>query len=308
MQEERHVEQASDAARHAGTDVVGDLVDAKDHRRAFVGHPADAGFLEDQADLAADQAGDIAAVRQVLQVGLGAERRAPRLGIVEPGPLHALRRAADLARQDEIANRRDERSHRRRAAQRRPVGADTEVELLRRVDAVDGDGERAELREAPQIVAAGRVRPASRARHVAPRRARQQVEFAGVAGEHLRGAGGAAEPRRTLGARGKRTRDARQLVQRPVALLGRHDIECLTRPLAKRRHVGAPLGERDHCHDPTSFILRSQAARSARPGSGRASKPGAGTGRSGAAKPARSESRAKDGIAKRIVLLHGSIA
>ena len=53
-------------------DVVGDLVDAEDDRRALVGHAPDAGLLEDQADLAADQAGDVAAVGQVLQVGLGA--------------------------------------------------------------------------------------------------------------------------------------------------------------------------------------------------------------------------------------------
>src|SRR5829696_2612528 len=46
-----------------------------------------------------------------------------------------------------------------RTVEHRPVGTDAEIELLRRIDSIDGDGERAELREAPQIVAARCIRP-----------------------------------------------------------------------------------------------------------------------------------------------------
>ncbi len=209
---------------------------------------ANGGFLEDHADLATEEAGDVAAVGQVLEIGLVDGHAAPELGVVDARPLDALRRAGDPAHQHEVAHRGDVGADRGAAAQRRPVGAQRQVELLRRVDAVRRDRKIAELGEAPGAVGAGRVGAAGGARHVVPGRPRQQVELAGVAGEHPRGVRGAAEPGRALAAGGKRARHAGKGVEWRVALLIGDHVQRLSRPLGKIGHVGTPFGEGDRWH------------------------------------------------------------
>jgi hypothetical protein len=100
------------------TDVGADLVEPEQDVAADIGHAPNRVPLKDQPDLAADDAGDLAAVGHFLKVRLPLGRRPP-FGVVLARPLDHVDLAVGLGADHEVIDHRKGLELRRRSAQSR---------------------------------------------------------------------------------------------------------------------------------------------------------------------------------------------
>src|SRR5262245_47409737 len=81
---------SDDTVWNGGADVLSDLVEPKDRGRSFEAHAGDSGLLEHESELAADETGDVAAIRQILKIRQSRGRGNPGRRIILARPLNPL--------------------------------------------------------------------------------------------------------------------------------------------------------------------------------------------------------------------------